>query len=348
MNNNPFTIVFGKEPAQFISRDAQLGSIVEDFTSDTPASQVYMITGLRGIGKTVAMTNIVSRLASTDGWICISLNPERDMLNALASKIYTEGGLQKHFLKAKIDLSMFGLGVSVEDGYKYTDIESAISMMLKELGKRGKRVLVAVDEVVNNKDVRVFAASFQIMLRDNLPIYLLMTGLYENIYNLQNEKTLTFLYRAPKIALAPLNITAVCNKYEDIFGISHDKAWEMAILTKGYSFAFQVLGYLVWSEDAKNDPDAIIKKYDEYLEEYVYEKIWAELSEKDRSVLESIAMLGGEKVRIKDIRELQDMKSGELSVYKKRIEKKGLIDTTQYGYVSIVPPRFVEFIKRYS
>ena len=326
----------------------QIGEIVEDFTSETPTSQVYMITGLRGIGKTVAMTSIVNRLASMDDWICVSLNPERDMLNALASKLYTEGGLQQHFLKAKIDLSMFGLGISIEDGFKYTDIESAISRMLEEFAKKGKRILVAVDEVVSNKDIRIFAASFQIMLRDNLPIYLLMTGLYENIYSLQNEKTLTFLYRAPKIALAPLNMTAICNRYEEIFGISHDKAWEMAIMTKGYSFAFQVLGYLVWNENAKNDLGAIISRYDEYLEEYVYEKIWSGLSEKDRSVLGSIALLGGDKVKIKEIRELQDMKSGELSVYKKRIAKKGLIDISQYGYVSIIPPRFTEFIKRYS
>lgn len=28
-----------------------------------------------------------------------------------------------------------------------------------------------------------------------------MTGLYENIYEIQNEKTLTFLYRTPRIEI---------------------------------------------------------------------------------------------------------------------------------------------------
>ena len=348
MKNNPFTIVFGKEPPQLISRDGQIGEIIEDFTSDNPASQVYMITGLRGIGKTVAMTSIVNQLTGRGEWICISISPERDMLKALASKLYTDGGLQKQFIKAKVDLSAFGLGVTIEDGHKFTDIESAITKMLEEIRKQNKRVLIAVDEVSNNKEVRTFVASYQIMLRQDLPVFLLMTGLYDNIYNLQNEKTLTFLYRAPKVALSPLNITAICNRYEELFGIEHEKAWDMAVLTKGYSFAFQVLGYLVWKENKANNPDAVLNQYDEYLEEYVYEKIWSELSEKDRTVLGGIAELGGDKVRIKDIRELQEMNSGEMSVYKKRLVKKGLIDASQYGYVSIVLPRFGEFIKRYS
>lgn len=46
-----------------------------------------------------------------------------------------------------------------------------------------------------------------------------MTGLYENIYDLQNEKSLTFLYRAPKIILEPLNYTAIKSHYMRIFDI---------------------------------------------------------------------------------------------------------------------------------
>ncbi len=76
-----------------------------------------------------------------------------------------------------------------------------------------------------------------------------MTGLYENIHNLQNEKTLTFLYRAPKIILEPLNYTAMIAKYKQIFSCDKEKAQEMAVLTKGYSYAFQLLGYLVWNND---------------------------------------------------------------------------------------------------
>ena len=56
--SNPFTLSFGKEPTEFISRLTQTSEIVEDFTSEDPVSQVYMITGVRGSGKTVMLTKI--------------------------------------------------------------------------------------------------------------------------------------------------------------------------------------------------------------------------------------------------------------------------------------------------
>lgn len=68
-----------------------------------------------------------------------------------------------------------------------------------------------------------------------------MTGLYENIYNLQNDKVLTFLYRAPKLILEPLNYTAIRKQYMDIFSLDIDAAGELASLTKGYPLPFRYL-----------------------------------------------------------------------------------------------------------
>ena len=56
-------------------------------------------------------------------------------------------------------------------------------------------MLVTIDEVTSNEHVRVFAAAFQILIRQNLPLFLLMTGLYENIYKLQNEPSLNCLQK---------------------------------------------------------------------------------------------------------------------------------------------------------
>lgn len=100
-----------------------------------------------------------------------------------------------------------------------------------------------------------------------------MTGLYENIYDLQNDRSLTFLYRAPKLLLEPLNYSSVRNHYQKIFDIDTKTAGKMTGLTKGYPFAFQVLGYLyLENRNCKNIED-ILPEYDQYLEEYVYSKI---------------------------------------------------------------------------
>ena len=71
--------------------------------------------------------------------------------------------------------------------------------------KKKKRLLITIDEVTNTKKMRIFASAFQIFVRQDYPIFLLMTGLYENIHELQNEKSLTFLYRAPKLRLGLLD-----------------------------------------------------------------------------------------------------------------------------------------------
>ena len=55
---NPFNINFGKEPNSIISRGNELNEIYESFSSDNPFSNVFILTGIRGSGKTVAMTNI--------------------------------------------------------------------------------------------------------------------------------------------------------------------------------------------------------------------------------------------------------------------------------------------------
>ena len=47
-------------------------------------------------------------------------------------------------------------------------------------------------------------------------------------------------------------------------------------------------------------------EYDQYLDEYVYSKIWAELSSKDKEILSVISESGYQSV--KDIREKLDMK----------------------------------------
>ncbi len=85
--------------------------------------------------------------------------------------------------------------------------------MLEQIQQDGKRLLITIDEAANSENIRIFASSFQIFLRRDYPIYLLMTGLYENLYDLQNDKSLTFLYRAPKLMLEPLNYTAVRKHY---------------------------------------------------------------------------------------------------------------------------------------
>ena len=245
MSKNPYNMIFGKEPPQVISRIAQSSEIIMSFQEEPPAQQLYMITGVRGCGKTVFMTEIAKELAKED-WIIVELNSAEDLMQSLAASLGSENKLAKIFQKASINLSLFGIGLEVKESVPISNIQVALIKMLESLKKHGKRVLICIDEVTVTESMKIFAGAFQIFLRKDLPVFLLMTGLYENINNLQNEKNLTFLYRAPKTELKPLNLRIVADNYQQNFNLDLDTADQMAKLTKGYSFAFQVLGYFTW------------------------------------------------------------------------------------------------------
>ena len=348
MSENPFSLSFGIEPIQYIARYSQTNEIIDTFTSEHPSNYVYVISGIRGSGKTVMLSNLSDTFDKMNDWIVLNLTPDMDILNSIAAKLYSRKEIKKLFIDARIDLSAFGIGVSISDSDKIFDIETALEKMLIELKKKNKKVLIAIDEIVNNEYVRIFSGVFQIMLRSKLPIFLIATGLYENIYNLQNEKTLTFLYRSPKIILEALSLNSISRSYEQALNIKKDEATRMARLTKGYAFAYQALGYLYWKEiidkKSKHAIDDILPKYDDILESYVYEKIWFELSPKEQEIIAVISNTNGE-IKVSDLRAALELSSGNMSVYRDRLKKKGIIDTSKFGYISLNLPRFDEIIK---
>lgn len=345
MNGNPFTISFGKEPAQLISRIPFLEDIIETFNSDDPSYNTCILTGVRGSGKTVALTEITGCFTENKGWIVVQLNPQTDMIKSLTSKLCNHPQVHKYLLEAKVSISVPGIEISFENSRPVTDISTALETVLKSIKKKNRKVLITIDEVSNNSYMKAFANEFQIMSRNNYPLFLLMTGIYKNISNLQNDKALTFLYRAPKKYMPSLKINAVKEKYRSVFGFSEEQALEFARITKGYPYAFQMLGYILWNADDKSR-DAILPSLDEALEEYVYEKIWNELSVMDKKLMAIICRQ--DRIKVQEVREEAGISSGQMSVYRNRLKKNGLVDTSEYGHLSVILPRFDVFVRAYT
>ena len=337
---NPFTIVFGRKPAEMIERFPQRHEILESFTSPGANQQLYIITGIRGSGKTVLMTSIADTLRREKDWIVIELNPELDLLQNLAAKLTSHTLCQAWFRKAKLNLSFLNLGVEISGEPPITDLETAVIRMLESIRNHGRKLLITIDEATNTSQMRVFAASFQIMIRLNLPVFLLMTGLYENIYELQTEKSLTFLFRAPKIQLPALELTAIRIRYKNVFHLEDADAVRMTELTGGYPFAFQLLGYLTW-RNGGNYP-GVMEEDRQNLYEYVYNKIWSELSPKDRKVLQAVAETEDRSVHA--IKDRLKMTDNEWNPYRQRLIRKGVVNGSQRGFLRLTLPLFDQFI----
>jgi hypothetical protein len=343
MKRNPFAINFGKIPTQYISRDIILDEIIGYITDTTVQNSCFMLTGARGSGKTVMMTSIEKEALKYEDFIVIRLNPARDMLSGLVAKLYDTGSFLTKFIDTNLNLSKFGIGIGVSSKPPVADIESALETILKEMQRKKKKLLVTIDEVSNTKYMREFASSFQIMIRSDYPVYLVMAGLYENIHELKDQKDLTFLYRTPQFEMEPLNLQMVADRYAQVFDIPMEDAMKMAIETKGYPFAYQALGKYVWEEETHKMTNEVLIRYDEALSHYVYKKIWSELSEKDKWFMSFIVKK--ECMPVSELLELTKQKKNEFSQYRIRLRDKGLIDVQTRGVIKYKLPRFDVFIK---
>lgn len=342
--NNPFTLSFGMSPNEFISRYEYSEEIITTFCSENPVSHAYLIEGIRGSGKTVLMTSIEKELAKEKGWIVIDLNSTQDLLSDFAIKLVDSCKKLTDVFKKGFNFAVAGFGIGINGETQSRESVSIIYELLENLKKKNKRVLITIDEVMNSENMRHFASEFQILLRKDFPIFLLMTGLYENIFSIQNDPALTFLLRTPKIKLEPLSLVQITKVYQNVFKTDIDMAKKLAVLTKGYAFAFQALGLLYFDYKDSLSLEKILLKFDDLLDDFVYRKIWQGLSEQDKNVIIAIT---DSKTPVNEICKKLNMTSSTFSKYRQRLLDRGIIQAPQHGYVEIILPRFAVFAKYY-
>ena len=321
-DHNPFTLTFGKIPYTYISRQDSVSTILDEYTAAEPTRQIFLITGVRGCGKTVLMTS-VSQALEREGWIVVRLNPARNYLDELCMRLSEKSTGIPDITDRGFEVSVMGSGFS-KGSTDSLDNVGKINRLLSRLKKNKKRVLITIDEVQNDSNLKEFALQFQIFLTEDFPVFLIMTGLYEDLYDIQNASGMTFLLRAPKVYPEPLGIVPITLEYKRIFGLEQEKARQLASITKGYAFAFQVLGSLYWEYRSSLSQQEILEKFDTILEEQVYRKIWEKLSDQDRAVIQQL--LDHEEIKVQELRAL---------------------NTPKYGYLSIALPRFSNIARLY-
>lgn len=340
---NPFSTTFGMEPNNFIQRIEESKQIISEFNDVNPSNYVYLITGVRGSGKTVFLSHIANTLSQDDKWLVIDPGPKDNLLENIASELYEAGRVKHLFLKTEFNFSFQGITFSIKGENPVVNVLTLIKKMLEYLKKKGKRVLVTIDEVDNSNEMKYFIQAYQSLIRQNYPILLLMTGLYDNVSKLQDDKSLTFLYRAPKIQLGSLSLQTIASKYREYLNSDDETSIKLAKLTKGYAYAYQVLGYILYKNNTTEINSKLFEEYDQYLSEYVYEKLYSELSMQEKNVV--LAFNSDDKVDMTELRLKTNLSTKELSVYRNRLIRKGIIKSISYGFVEFTLPRFNEFLK---
>ena len=76
---NPFSIMFGKTPQFAVDRAMPEQQIINEFTQDNPTQQIFLITGVRGCGKSALTGKLMNTFSDFNGWYVIDLHVEEDM-----------------------------------------------------------------------------------------------------------------------------------------------------------------------------------------------------------------------------------------------------------------------------
>ena len=83
-------------------------------------------------------------------------------------------------------------------------------------------------------------------------------------------------------------------------------------------------------------------EYLDYIDSYSYNKIWSELSHKDRQVLYALA--NSDEGNVSDVKTELGISSNELSPYRDRLIKRGIVNGDERGILRFTLPYFKEYV----
>ena len=93
--DNPFGVSFGTAPARLIHREKDLREIRDSFDAPYPRSRAFIISGARGVGKTVALAHLLDSYREKAGFVVARLDIGSDMLVQLAGSLCEEDAKAK-------------------------------------------------------------------------------------------------------------------------------------------------------------------------------------------------------------------------------------------------------------
>lgn len=361
INSNPFMPSFRRIPPMVLDQRSVMDNYLLRLNLGDAKYQTSLVYGVRGSGKTVFLLNVQRNFEKEKKHYFVRLNlGQGNLLFQLLSNLQEISGTNwSEILKSVQEINILGNSISFQDAQNDVPINYSVVLqkLLTKFKARGISILVGIDEIEVSDDICSFASVYQTLIGQDLDISLIMTGLPSRISELQHEKTLTFLLRSNRIYLKPLDKISIRENYASAFEKGGKKIDPLVLdrlvdSVRGYAYAFQTIGYYAWdqSEDYIDSSiaDGALASAKSDLYQNAYEKLYTEVSDKDRELLDVIASAKKEKVPISFLLDKFDNRKNYLSVYRARLLDDQLIFVPERGYVSLALPFFADFIAWYK
>ena len=368
---NPYAPGAGTPPPTLVGRDQLIegAEISLRRLIAKRSTQHLMLTGLRGVGKTVLLGTLSAvaehvgfrvirhEAVGGDDTVASLLRQSRRILDDL------EPGPRVARAFRSIDsvsLTVAGTGVKIDKARRGADREAladVIADLATAAGEEGLGIMLAIDEahMVDDHDLRRILAGVHRCGQDGLPLWCLLAGLP----NLVGEiaKAATYAERMFTVGdlgpLSPAQVVDAVRIPAETIGVTWSDAATEEIVDRsdGFPFFVQIWAYHTWNA-ATDDPISLddvrraAPAVDHTLDASFFAARIARIPSSEVAYVQALASLGPGPHRSGDVAAAAGKSTPAVAAFRERLITEGVIYAPRYGWVEFAIPHFDEYVRR--
>jgi GTPase SAR1 family protein len=382
---NPFSPGAGSPPPELVGREEILrqSEILFARIKAGRAERSLLLTGLRGVGKTVLL-NVMTRLAEDHNYQTIFIEAHEDkslpalLAPQLRSLLYKldrmEGAKEKirrglavlksfvSCVKVTFEDIPFGLDIEPETGSADSgdieiDLPDLFTVVAEAAADRETSVAILIDEIqyFGEKELSALIMAMHKMQQKQLPLVLLGAGL-PILPRLAGESKsyAERLFQFPPVGPLPDNDAsrALTDPVEaEGESFTPEAVAEIVALAKGYPYFLQEWGYQAWNRAEKSPISlkviqAATQDTIRRLDENFFRVRYDRMTPSEKDFMRAMAELGAGPYRIGEVADIMGLKVGSLSPRRANLIHKGMIYSPTHGDLDFTVPLFDDFMRR--
>jgi hypothetical protein len=315
------------------------------------------------------MLNEVEDEARSRGWVVVSETATPGLVERLTQSRLPEvlRGLDPESVRRRLTgftapLTAGG-GVTwetIESHLVKSDLRNQVTLLTEVLAEGETGLLITLDEIHRNQidDLRELAAVVQHAFREDRNLAFAAAGLGSSISDLLRDKVLTFLRRADRHHLGPVDLEEVRRALEDPIKeagrqVDPDALELMIEATLGYPFLIQLVGAHCWQAHREApridlaDAEAGVAGARRRLGSLVHAPALHDASDIDKSFLLAMSKDDGPS-KMADLAKRLDVPKEYAGVYRRRLIDAELIAPVRHGYVDFTLPYLREYLREHA
>lgn len=382
---NPYSPGSGRRPEPLVGREVELGAFdtLVARTRTGRGDRGIVLTGLRGVGKTVLL-NEMQTYASKFDWMTVRIEARRDSEGAAVARRALARGLvaaarrldpdtrtarMKRAMQtigafnASVGATQVSLGVDFvggrgDSGDVELDILELVEDLSQALANSGEAFGLFIDEMqdLDSATLGALIAAQHTANQQNWPFYIIGAGLPNLPRVLTETRSYAerlFNYRA--IGQLPLETarTALTGPAERLGARYAPDAQDIILdASGGYPYFIQEFGQAVWNVATSKifsaeDAEAAVQFGIEHLDAGFYRARWDRATPSERRFLLAMADDRDEPSQTSAVAARMGLKPTSLGPSRATLMSKGLIFAPEHGQVAYTVPGMAAYVTRH-